>query len=77
VETVLGLFMRWRWHFWQLAHTERSVCQAVALFIIVAHRSINSLIWALLLVAIIGPPGPPPRPPPTPPPRGGGFPLPG
>ena len=27
----------------------------VALFIIVATRSINSLIWALLLVAIIGP----------------------
>jgi hypothetical protein len=29
--------------------------QAIALFIIVASRSINSLIWALLLVAIIGP----------------------
>ena len=27
----------------------------VALFIIVATRSINSLIWALLLVAIVGP----------------------
>src|SRR5690606_3821592 len=27
----------------------------VALFIIVASRSINSLIWALLLVAIVGP----------------------
>jgi phosphonate transport system permease protein len=27
----------------------------IALFIIVASRSINSLIWALLLVAIIGP----------------------
>ena len=31
------------------------VLRPVALFIIVASRSINSLIWALLLVAIIGP----------------------
>jgi phosphonate transport system permease protein len=32
-----------------------AVLRPVALFIIVASRSINSLIWALLLVAIIGP----------------------
>ncbi|MFD2855887.1 phosphonate ABC transporter, permease protein PhnE [Seohaeicola zhoushanensis] len=31
------------------------IIRPVALFIIVASRSINSLIWALLLIAIIGP----------------------
>jgi phosphonate transport system permease protein len=31
------------------------ILRPVALFVIVASRSINSLIWALLLVAIIGP----------------------
>lgn len=31
------------------------IIRPVALFIIVASRSINSLIWALLLVAILGP----------------------
>ena len=33
----------------------RTLVRPVALFIIVASRSINSLIWALLLVAVIGP----------------------
>ena len=33
----------------------RVLVRPVALFVIVASRSINSLIWALLLVAIIGP----------------------
>ncbi|MCW5752988.1 MAG: phosphate/phosphonate ABC transporter permease, partial [Alphaproteobacteria bacterium] len=33
----------------------RLLVRPVALFIIVASRSINSLIWALLLVSIIGP----------------------
>ncbi len=33
----------------------QSILRPVALFIIVTSRSINSLIWALLLVAIIGP----------------------
>ncbi|NYT23806.1 phosphonate ABC transporter, permease protein PhnE [Alcaligenaceae bacterium] len=33
----------------------RVFARPVALFIIVASRSINSLIWALLLVAIVGP----------------------
>jgi phosphonate transport system permease protein len=32
-----------------------TILRPVALFVIVASRSINSLIWALLLVAIIGP----------------------
>ncbi len=32
-----------------------TILRPIALFIIVASRSINSLIWALLLVAIIGP----------------------
>ncbi|MEM8572271.1 MAG: phosphonate ABC transporter, permease protein PhnE [Pseudomonadota bacterium] len=32
-----------------------SILRPIALFIIVASRSINSLIWALLLVAMIGP----------------------
>jgi phosphonate transport system permease protein len=33
----------------------RTLVRPVALFIIVSSRSINSLIWALLLVAIVGP----------------------
>ncbi|MEO4001755.1 phosphonate ABC transporter, permease protein PhnE [Mesorhizobium sp. CAU 1732] len=33
----------------------RTIARPLALFVIVASRSINSLIWALLLVAIIGP----------------------
>ncbi len=32
-----------------------TILRPIALFIIVASRSINSLIWALLLVAVIGP----------------------
>lgn len=35
--------------------TPHPMIRAVALFIIVSSRSINSLIWALMLVAIIGP----------------------
>jgi len=35
--------------------TPHPTVRAVALFIIVSSRSINSLIWALMLVAIIGP----------------------
>jgi len=33
----------------------RSIARPIALFIIVSSRSINSLIWALLLVTILGP----------------------
>ncbi len=35
--------------------TPHKLVRAVALFIIVATRSVNSLIWALLLVVIVGP----------------------
>jgi len=35
--------------------TPNSAVRAFALFVIVSSRSINSLIWALMLVAIIGP----------------------
>ncbi|MCR9257834.1 MAG: phosphonate ABC transporter, permease protein PhnE [Alphaproteobacteria bacterium] len=35
--------------------TPHKTVRAVALFVIVSSRSINSLIWALMLVAIIGP----------------------
>jgi phosphonate transport system permease protein len=35
--------------------TPHPLVRAVALFVIVSSRSINSLIWALMLVAIIGP----------------------
>lgn len=35
--------------------TPHSAVRAFALFVIVSSRSINSLIWALMLVAIIGP----------------------
>jgi phosphonate transport system permease protein len=35
--------------------TPHPIVRALALFVIVSSRSINSLIWALMLVAIIGP----------------------
>ena len=35
--------------------TPHSTVRIVALFIIVASRSVNSLIWALMLVFILGP----------------------
>ncbi len=35
--------------------TPHKLVRAVALFIIVATRSINSLVWALLLVVVVGP----------------------
>jgi phosphonate transport system permease protein len=35
--------------------TPHAVVRVVALFLIVASRSINSIIWALVLVAIVGP----------------------
>lgn len=35
--------------------TPHKLVRAIALFIIVATRSINSLVWALLLVVIVGP----------------------
>ncbi len=55
--TVLALFMAVPVAFLAARNTtpSRLFIRPVALFVIVASRSINSLIWALLLVAIIGP----------------------
>jgi phosphonate transport system permease protein len=52
-----GSSWRCRWPFWRPAtpRPRPRFLRPIALFIIVASRSINSLIWALLLVAIIGP----------------------
>ncbi|MGR3722420.1 phosphonate ABC transporter, permease protein PhnE [Abyssibius alkaniclasticus] len=55
--TIGGVIMAVPVAFMAARNTSPSVriLRPVALFIIVASRSINSLIWALLLVAIIGP----------------------
>lgn len=55
--TLLGIFIAVPIAFLAARNTTPSgaFIRPVALFIIVASRSINSLIWALLLVAIIGP----------------------
>jgi phosphonate transport system permease protein len=55
--TMLGVIIAMPVAFMAARNTTPSamVARPVALFIIVASRSINSLIWALLLVAIIGP----------------------
>ena len=55
--TLLGIFIAVPIAFLAARNTTPSVLvlRPVALFIIVASRSINSLIWALLLVSIIGP----------------------
>ncbi len=55
--TVLALFMAVPVAFLAARNTTPSAyfVRPVALFIIVSSRSINSLIWALLLVSIIGP----------------------
>ncbi len=55
--TVLGVIMAVPVAFLAASNTTPSVrfIRPLALLIIVASRSINSLIWALLLVAIIGP----------------------
>lgn len=55
--TLLGVVMAVPVAFLAAANTtpSRAVLRPLALLIIVASRSINSLIWALLLVAIIGP----------------------
>lgn len=55
--TLLGIVMAFPIAFLAAKNTTPSVLIArpVALFIIAASRSINSLIWALLLVAILGP----------------------
>jgi phosphonate transport system permease protein len=55
--TVMALFMAVPVAFLAARNTTPSVTfiRPIALLIIVSSRSINSLIWALLLVAIIGP----------------------
>lgn len=55
--TLLGLIFAVPIAFLAASNTtpSRVFVRPVALFIIVASRSINSLIWALLLVSIIGP----------------------
>lgn len=55
--TLLGLVMAVPVAFLAARNTTPSstFIRPVALFVIVASRSINSLIWALLLVAILGP----------------------
>jgi len=55
--TIGGVIMAVPVAFFAARNTTPSVLilRPIALFIIVASRSINSLIWALLLVAIIGP----------------------
>jgi len=57
IGTVLALIMAVPIAFLAARNTTPSALfiRPIALFIIVATRSINSLIWALLLVAIIGP----------------------
>ncbi|WP_108661264.1 phosphonate ABC transporter, permease protein PhnE [Acuticoccus kandeliae] len=55
--TILGIIFAIPVAFLAARNTTPSVwiARPIALFIIVASRSINSLIWALLLVSIIGP----------------------
>ncbi|MFW5681069.1 MAG: phosphonate ABC transporter, permease protein PhnE [Pseudomonadota bacterium] len=55
--TVLGVAVAVPVAFFAARNTTPSalILRPIALFVIVASRSINSLIWALLLVAIIGP----------------------
>lgn len=55
--TLLALFMAVPVAFLAARNTtpSRAVLRPIALFIIVSSRSINSLIWALMLVAILGP----------------------
>ncbi len=54
--TVLALVMAFPIAFLAARNTTpNSAVRAFALFVIVSSRSINSLIWALMLVAIIGP----------------------
>lgn len=55
--TLLGVILAVPVAFLAARNTSPSllVLRPIALFVIVASRSINSLIWALLLVAILGP----------------------
>ena len=55
--TILGVILAVPIAFFAARNTTPSllILRPAALFVIVASRSINSLIWALLLVAILGP----------------------
>ncbi|WP_208380251.1 phosphonate ABC transporter, permease protein PhnE [Psychromonas algarum] len=55
--TLLGIMLAFPIAFLAAQNTTPStyIVRPIALFIIAASRSINSLIWALLLVAILGP----------------------
>ncbi|SKA16138.1 ABC transporter [Vibrio cincinnatiensis] len=55
--TLLGVILATPLAFLAASNTtpSRVLVRPIALFIIVASRSINSLIWALLLVSILGP----------------------
>lgn len=55
--TILGIILAVPLAFLAASNTtpSRLILRPAALFIIVASRSINSLIWALLLVSILGP----------------------
>ena len=55
--TILGVILAVPVAFLAARNTTPStvILRPIALFVIVASRSINSLIWALLLVAILGP----------------------
>jgi len=55
--TVIGILLAVPVAFCAARNTtpSRTLVRPVALFIIVASRSINSLIWALMLVTIVGP----------------------
>src|SRR5450759_271174 len=55
--TVIGILLAVPIAFCAARNTtpSRTLVRPVALFIIVASRSINSLIWALMLVTIVGP----------------------
>ena len=57
IGTLIGIILAFPIAFLAARTTTPSVLfvRPIALFIIVASRSINSLIWALLLVAILGP----------------------
>ncbi len=56
IGTVIAMFIAVPLAFLAASNTTpHKAVRAVALFIVVATRSVNSLIWALLLVVIVGP----------------------
>ena len=55
--TAIGILVAMPVAYWAARNTtpSASLARPLALFIIVSSRSINSLIWALMLVTIVGP----------------------